>query len=109
MKIEEAILIGATAAAVFLVLDMFVPSMGNYARRGAGLGIGLKQVGVGNPIATVLAEGFSETDGGCGCEGFDGGCKGCDGDSCPGCKNDGESCNCVSPMCQCEDMNVVSY
>tara|TARA_B100001250_G_C19471820_1_gene644832 strand:- start:196 stop:498 length:303 start_codon:yes stop_codon:yes gene_type:complete len=40
LRIEEAILIGLTAAATFALLDIFSPSIGNTVRQGAGFGIG---------------------------------------------------------------------
>lgn len=40
LMIEEAILIGLTAAATFAILDTFSPSIGNTVRQGAGFGIG---------------------------------------------------------------------
>ena len=65
MKLEEVLLIAASAATSFLILDMFVPSIGESARQGAGMGIGFKQVGFGNP----LKEGFdSKEDCDCGCD-----------------------------------------
>lgn len=45
MKLEDVLMIGVTAAAVFAVLDMYAPEVASGARRGAGLGIGLSQVG----------------------------------------------------------------
>ena len=40
LMIEEAVLIGLTAAATFAILDTFSPSIGNTVRQGAGFGIG---------------------------------------------------------------------
>ena len=40
LNVEEAILIGLTAAATFAILDTFSPSVGNTVRQGAGFGIG---------------------------------------------------------------------
>ena len=40
LMIEEAVLIGLTAAATFALLDTFSPSIGNTVRQGAGFGIG---------------------------------------------------------------------
>jgi ABC-type Co2+ transport system permease subunit len=39
-KVEEVVMLGLTAAAVFAVLDMFAPSVGSAAKQGAGFGIG---------------------------------------------------------------------
>ena len=47
LNIEEIILLALTAAATFSILDTYIPSMGVSARTGAGLGIGLKMVGLG--------------------------------------------------------------
>ena len=44
-NIEEVIVIALTAAATFAVLDVFIPSMGQSARGGAGFGIGAYLVG----------------------------------------------------------------
>jgi hypothetical protein len=41
----EILYIGLTAAAVFLVLDLFSPAIGASARQGAGFGVGLNNVG----------------------------------------------------------------
>ena len=45
MNIEEIVVIGVTAAAVFAILDVFAPAIGQSARNGAGMGIGLGLVG----------------------------------------------------------------
>jgi len=45
LNVEEIVIIGLTAAATFSVLDVFVPSMGQSARGGAGFGIGANLVG----------------------------------------------------------------
>lgn len=44
-SIQEVALVGVSAATVFLLLDLFAPSVGSATRQGAGLGIGLKRVG----------------------------------------------------------------
>ena len=44
-SIQETILVGISAATVFLLLDLFAPSVGSATRTGAGLGIGLNRVG----------------------------------------------------------------
>ena len=45
-KMEEVVMLGLTAAAVFAVLDMFAPSnvIASSARQGAGFGIGASLV-----------------------------------------------------------------
>ena len=45
LNVEEVVIIALTAAATFSVLDVFVPSMGQSARGGAGFGIGANLVG----------------------------------------------------------------
>ena len=45
MNIEEVIMIAITAAATFALLDMYAPSVGNYARQGTGFGIGANLAG----------------------------------------------------------------
>ncbi len=47
LNLEEIALLALTAAATFAILDTYIPSMGVNARQGAGLGMGLKLVGVG--------------------------------------------------------------
>jgi len=42
LNIEEILMIALTAAAVFSILDTYIPAMGVSARNGAGLGIGLR-------------------------------------------------------------------
>jgi hypothetical protein len=42
---EEVLVIGATAAATFAVLDMYTPSISSAARTGAGFGVGMNLVG----------------------------------------------------------------
>ena len=41
----EVLYIAITAAATFMVLDLFAPSVGAGARQGTGFGVGLNQVG----------------------------------------------------------------
>ena len=43
-KFEEVCMIAVTAAATFALLDLFAPSVGSYARQGAGFGVGAKLV-----------------------------------------------------------------
>jgi len=43
---EEAAMIGLTAAAVLAVLDLLSPDLAGSARKGMGFGIGLKQIGL---------------------------------------------------------------
>jgi ABC-type Co2+ transport system permease subunit len=45
LNIEEVIIIALVAAATFSILDVFIPSMGETARTGAGFGIGANLVG----------------------------------------------------------------
>ena len=45
LNIEEVTMIALMAAATFAVLDVFIPSMGQSARGGAGFGIGANLVG----------------------------------------------------------------
>jgi len=45
LNIEEIGLLALTAAAVFSILDTFVPSVGSTTRSGAGFGIGANLVG----------------------------------------------------------------
>ena len=47
LNLEEIAMLALTAAATFSILDTYLPSMGVSAKQGAGLGIGLKMVGVG--------------------------------------------------------------
>jgi len=44
LKMEEVVMLGLTAAAVFAVLDMFAPSVAASARGGAGFGLGASLV-----------------------------------------------------------------
>jgi hypothetical protein len=45
MQLREILMIGATTAITFAVLDYFTPSIGEATRTGAGLGIGATMVG----------------------------------------------------------------
>lgn len=45
MNLQEIAMIAVTGAAIFAVLDMYAPSIGEAARQGAGFGIGANQVG----------------------------------------------------------------
>jgi len=45
LNIEEILMIALTAAAVFSILDTYIPAMGVSARNGTGLGIGLQLSG----------------------------------------------------------------
>ena len=44
LKLDEIGLIALTAAATFSILDVYIPSMGETARTGAGFGIGANLV-----------------------------------------------------------------
>ena len=44
LSLEQVLTISATAAATFAILDLFAPSVGSYARQGAGFGVGAKLV-----------------------------------------------------------------
>ena len=46
---ESILLIALTAAAIFALLDLFAPSIGQSARTGTGVGIGANLVGFGYP------------------------------------------------------------
>ena len=50
LNVEEVVIIALTAAATFSVLDVFIPSMGQSARGGAGFGIGANLVGFPRPM-----------------------------------------------------------
>lgn len=45
MSMQEVAMIAITAAATFAILDILAPSVGMFARTGAGFGIGAAQVG----------------------------------------------------------------
>ncbi len=45
LSMEEVVIIGLVAAAVFAILDLFAPSVGYTARQGAGFGMGARLVG----------------------------------------------------------------
>ena len=45
MDMQEIAMIAITAAATFAILDILAPSVGMYARTGAGFGIGASPVG----------------------------------------------------------------
>jgi len=63
LKMREIFMLAVTAATVFLVLDMFAPAVGSAARSGAGIGIGLEQVGSKAAAAAAAAvEGFKGDD-----------------------------------------------
>jgi ABC-type Co2+ transport system permease subunit len=47
---EEILTIALVAAATFSLLDMFAPSIGNSARFGAGLGVGVGLTPVGRAL-----------------------------------------------------------
>ena len=44
-SVEETAIVALTAAAVFSILDTYIPTMGVTARSGAGFGIGANLVG----------------------------------------------------------------
>lgn len=50
VDINSVLLVSLTAASTFLILDTFAPSVGMGARKGAGFGIGLSQVGSGRLV-----------------------------------------------------------
>lgn len=45
MNVQEIAMIAVTAAASLAILDLLAPSVGSYARQGAGFGIGASLVG----------------------------------------------------------------
>ena len=45
MNVQEIVMIAVTAAAALAVLDLLAPSVGGYARQGAGFAIGSSLVG----------------------------------------------------------------
>jgi hypothetical protein len=45
LSVEEVIILALTAAAVFSILDVFVPSIGDSTRTGAGFTLGSSLVG----------------------------------------------------------------
>jgi hypothetical protein len=45
LPLDEVMTLALLAAAVFALLDLFVPSMGTQVRNGAGLGLGFNLVG----------------------------------------------------------------
>jgi ABC-type Co2+ transport system permease subunit len=49
MEAQDVLGLALVAAATFLILDMYAPSVGSSARQGAGMGIGFGLVG-GLPI-----------------------------------------------------------
>lgn len=54
-SIRETLAVGTTAATIFLLLDIFSPSIGSATRSGAGLGIGLRRVGYEPFVAQAQA------------------------------------------------------
>ena len=46
MDLQEIAMIAVTAAASLAVLDLLAPSIGSFARHGAGFGIGASLVGI---------------------------------------------------------------
>ena len=66
LQMKEVLLIGLTAAAMFAILDEFSPAISSGSRTGAGLGLGLQQVGYGVPavqLGTYGVEGFNSDEG----------------------------------------------
>ena len=45
LNVEEIVVIALMAAATFSILDVFIPSMGQSARSGAGAGLGINLIG----------------------------------------------------------------
>jgi hypothetical protein len=45
LKMDEVLMIAASGAATFAILDMYSPEVASGARKGAGFGIGAKHVG----------------------------------------------------------------
>jgi ABC-type Co2+ transport system permease subunit len=45
LNVEEIVIIALTAAAVFSILDVFIPAMGSSARGGAGFALGSNLAG----------------------------------------------------------------
>ncbi len=53
MDIKEIVMIAVTAAATLAILDLLAPSVGSFARHGAGFGIGASLVGAKLPFPGV--------------------------------------------------------
>lgn len=53
LKLNEILMIAITGAAVFAILDLFAPAVGQGARQGAGFIIGAKTFGLALPTAAV--------------------------------------------------------
>lgn len=49
----EAVGLALTVSVSFIILDLFAPTIGLGARQGTGFGLGLQQVGYGNPQQNV--------------------------------------------------------
>jgi len=47
LKIDELLLICSSIVMTFIILDIFSPSMGSYARQGTGFALGVNQMGNG--------------------------------------------------------------
>lgn len=45
MTTQEVLILGLTAASVFLILDLFAPAVGLATRQGAGFGLGATMIG----------------------------------------------------------------
>lgn len=54
VDVQDVAMIAFTAAAMFLVLDLFAPGVANGARMGAGFGIGAQQVGFGRSAMSAV-------------------------------------------------------
>lgn len=53
LNVMEIVSIAFTGSTMFLVLDLFAPSIGESARTGAGFGLGAKSVGFAEKFAPI--------------------------------------------------------
>lgn len=62
LKFQEVASLGLTASAVFLLLDVYAPSIGSSSRTGAGFGIGINTVG-GLPMVEGMCNNDNDNKG----------------------------------------------
>ncbi len=62
-NIKEVVILGITASVVFIVLDLFAPSIALSSRQGSGFGIGLNMVGGHNAVSEVEDSEYKLVDG----------------------------------------------
>lgn len=62
LNVKEVAVLGLTAAAVFMSLELYAPSVAAGARQGAGFGLGAKMVGGGDIVDQLVSDVLNDNE-----------------------------------------------